>query len=170
MTPSLVLKKMNKAYLLIGGNIGDRELNLTRAKEYIVQKCGELSAQSSIYQTAAWGLEDQEPFLNQVLLIETIFDPYQLLKEILAIEELLGRKRDVKYGPRIIDIDILLFDDEIISTKGLTVPHPQMQNRRFVLEPLAEIAGSFFHPVLKKSIVQLLEECPDKLAVQKFRS
>jgi 2-amino-4-hydroxy-6-hydroxymethyldihydropteridine diphosphokinase len=92
-----------------------------------------------------------------------------LLHKILEIEQLLGRKREQRYGPRIIDIDILLFNKDIVSEEGLTVPHPQMQNRRFVLEPLNEIAGGAIHPALNKSIAQLLAECPDKLAVQKFQ-
>ena len=160
---------MNKAYLLIGGNIGNREAYLASARQAIEKTCGKIVRQSALYQTAAWGLEDQDAFLNQALLIETGFDPQSLLTNLLNIEEKTGRKRDVKYGPRIIDIDILLYDDAIIKTDGLTVPHAQMQNRRFVLEPLNEIAGNVIHPIFKKTIRQLLLECPDKLTVQKFR-
>ena len=160
---------MNNPYLLIGGNMGDRLNNLAAAKDFLAQKCGAIIKQSSVYQTAAWGLEDQPAFLNQVLLLKTMLQPHQLLTEILQIEEQLGRKREIKYGPRLIDIDILLFDDKLIDTTGLTIPHPQMQNRRFVLEPLAEIAGAIIHPLFQKSILQLLAECPDKLAVQKFQ-
>jgi 2-amino-4-hydroxy-6-hydroxymethyldihydropteridine diphosphokinase len=159
---------MNKAYLLIGGNMGSREGYLSAATEQIGQHCGPIQSVSSMYQTAAWGLEDQDAFLNQVLEIDTRLDAKTLLQQILLIEEALGRKRDVKYGPRIIDIDILFFNDDVVKTDSLTIPHPQMQNRRFVLEPLAEIAPGKVHPFLHKTVATLLAECPDKLAVQKF--
>jgi len=159
---------MNEVYLLIGGNMGNRLEYLSRAKENISKKCGSVLQESSIYETAAWGMEDQEAFLNQVLKIEASLTPEQLLKTILQIEEDLGRKRDLKYGPRTIDIDILFFNDEMIDQQGLKIPHPQMQNRRFVLVPLNEIAPQKIHPVLKKTITQLLAECPDSLTVNKF--
>jgi len=159
---------MNEVYLLIGGNIGNRLEYLSKAKENISKKCGNVLQESSIYETAAWGMEDQEAFLNQVLKIETSLIPEQLLKTILQIEEDLGRKRDLKYGPRTIDIDILFFNDEMIDQQGLKIPHPQMQNRRFVLIPLNEIASTKMHPVFHKTINQLLVECPDPLAVNKF--
>jgi 2-amino-4-hydroxy-6-hydroxymethyldihydropteridine diphosphokinase len=160
---------MNNAYLLIGGNMGDRKSHLSDARKNIEEVCGRIVAQSGIYETAAWGLENQSAFLNQVLLVQTGLTAQDLLQKILSIEEALGRKRDVKYGPRIIDIDILFFNDEVIKTEGLTVPHPEMQARRFVLQPLAEIAATKIHPLFHKSVAQLLNDCPDKLAVQKFR-
>ena len=160
---------MNKAYLLIGGNMGNREAFLAAARKAIAEKCGNILCQSSLYQTEAWGLEDQDPFLNQVLQVDTSLSPQALLQTILAIETFLGRRRDLKYGPRTIDIDILLFENKKVAEEGLTIPHPQMQSRRFVLVPLAEIAPQEMHPVLQKTAVQLLDECPDKLAVQKFR-
>jgi 2-amino-4-hydroxy-6-hydroxymethyldihydropteridine diphosphokinase len=162
------MMKMNKVYLLIGGNMGDREGFLSAARIKIAEHCGAVICQSSIYQTAAWGIEEQAPFLNQALEIDTHLNADELLTTILFIERLLGRKRQVKYGPRIIDIDILLFNDEIIKSEGLTVPHPQMQSRRFVLLPLGEIAPNKVHPALQKSILQLLEECPDNLDVHKI--
>lgn len=159
---------MNIAYLLIGGNMGDRESFLSGARGRINKRCGAILKQSSVYQTAAWGLENQEAFLNQALEIETHLTADELLKTILSIEEALGRKRELKYGPRIIDIDILLFNDEVIHCEGLTIPHPQMQNRRFVLAPLNEIAANVLHPVFDKTVARLLKDCPDKLPVQKI--
>lgn len=160
---------MNEAYLLTGGNIGNRLGYLSKAKKEIRKRCGEVLQESSIYETAAWGMENQEAFLNQVLKIETLFNPEQLLKSILQIEETLGRKRELKYGPRIIDIDILFFNDEVIDQEGLKIPHPQIQSRRFVLIPLDEIASNKIHPIFKKNISQLLAECPDLLEVKKFK-
>jgi 2-amino-4-hydroxy-6-hydroxymethyldihydropteridine diphosphokinase len=160
---------MNTAYLLIGGNMGNRLDVLRAAKASIEKTCGPVVQASSIYQTAAWGLEEQADFLNQVLRIETAMDAETLLKTVLQVEEALGRKREVRYGPRIIDIDILFFNQDIIQKQNLVVPHPQLQNRRFVLVPLAEIAPELPHPIFKKNILQLLAECPDTLAVQKFR-
>jgi 2-amino-4-hydroxy-6-hydroxymethyldihydropteridine diphosphokinase len=159
---------MNEVYLLTGGNIGDRMHYLFRAKEEISRRCGNILQESSVYETAAWGNEDQEAFLNQVLKIKTALQPHQLLKSILEIEKDIGRKRELKYGPRTVDIDILFFNDEVIDQEGLKVPHPQMQNRKFVLVPLNEMAAEKIHPVFDKSVSQLLTECPDPLAVNKF--
>jgi len=161
---------MNEVFLLTGGNIGNRLNYLLEAKEKIKKRCGRILQESSVYETAAWGNEKQEAFLNQVLKIESSLHPEKLLHTILQIEKYYGRKRELKYGPRTIDIDILFFDDDIINQHGLKIPHPQIQNRRFVLIPLSEIAGNKIHPVFNKTISQLLAECPDPLAVNKFNS
>ena len=159
---------MNRAYLLIGGNMGNRQGFLAAAREEM-EACGcRILQQSSLYETAAWGLEDQSPFLNQALEIETAFGAFKLLKKLLQIEKKIGRLRKEKYGPRTIDIDVLFFNNDIVTDDFLTIPHPQLQNRRFVLVPLNEIAASYVHPVFRKTVAELLAACPDPLAVQKF--
>lgn len=159
---------MNEVYLLTGGNIGNRLKYLSDAKSEINKRCGTILLESSVYETAAWGNEEQEAFLNQVLKVRTERTPGQVLHSILQIEEELGRIRSLKYGPRTIDIDILFFNDEVVQQPGLAIPHPQIQNRRFVLVPLNEIAPKKTHPVLNRTISQLLSECPDPLTVNKF--
>jgi 2-amino-4-hydroxy-6-hydroxymethyldihydropteridine diphosphokinase len=159
---------MNEVYLLTGGNMGDRVAYLSGAEKEIARNCGTVVRTSSIYETEAWGLEDQEPFLNQVLCIQTHLPPEDLMQAILIIESGFGRKRNERYGPRLIDIDILLYNDEVVDHPGLKIPHPRMQSRRFVLTPLAELAPGKIHPVLKKSIRALLDECNDPLKVNKI--
>ena len=156
---------MNSVFLLTGGNIGNRIKNLESAATKIEKEVGKILQSSSVYETAAWGVTDQQAFLNQVLEVETTLTPQDLLSVILSIEKQLGRERLQRFGPRTIDIDILFYNDEIISTETLSVPHPEMQNRRFVLVPLNEIAETIIHPILNKPVNQLLQECKDELEV-----
>jgi 2-amino-4-hydroxy-6-hydroxymethyldihydropteridine diphosphokinase len=138
------------------------------AYNYIEQYCGEIVRKSSVYETAAWGLEHQPDFYNQVLLLHTTLSANELIETLLRIENIMGRERAVKMGPRTIDIDILFFNNDIIYEPNLVVPHPRMQQRRFVLMPLSEIAPQFVHPVFHKTVAQLLEECTDILNVNKI--
>ena len=159
---------MNKAYLLTGGNLGNPRSMLIHAKAAIAQRCGEVVQASALYRTAAWGKEDQPDFLNQVLLLHTLLDAQTLLAKLQEIEQETGRERKEKYGPRLLDIDILLFNDCIINTPLLKVPHPQMAFRRFVLVPLAELAPHLVHPIQKITIAEMLAQCPDPLYVHKL--
>jgi len=159
---------MSKAFLLLGSNMGDRMAHLKKAIQKTEEVCGKIVQTSSVYETAPWGFLNQGAFLNQVAVIETNYTPIKLIQLLLEIETEIGRVREFKLGPRIIDIDILLIDDEIINDSLLTVPHPEMHKRRFALIPLAELAEGINHPVFKKTIQQILSECTDKGHVQKF--
>lgn len=159
---------MNLAYLLTGSNLNDPEDQVALAYNLLEEYCGKIILASSIYGSLAWGITDQPDFINQAVCVETDFSAKELMNKILAIEKEMGRKRLFKMGPRIIDIDILLFNDEIIDEPGLTVPHPLLPQRRFALEPLSEIAPYIIHPVLKKDIQTLLKECTDPLNVYKI--
>jgi 2-amino-4-hydroxy-6-hydroxymethyldihydropteridine diphosphokinase len=159
---------MNEAYLLTGGNLGNRLNNLQIARELIEQEIGKIIKGSSVYQTAAWGFKDQPAFLNQALLISTSLQAETLMNILLMIEEQMGRKRSFKMGPRTIDIDILLFNCDIINSSNLTIPHPRLHVRKFALIPLAEIAPNLVHPVMHKTIDELLAACSDESDVYKF--
>jgi len=158
---------MHECHLLLGSNQGDRVGFLEKA-HVALSRIGQLSSVSALYETEAWGLTDQPAFLNQTLCLITPLDPTELLVEILRIELELGRTRGIKYGPRTIDIDILLYEDRIHQSDQLILPHPELPNRRFALTALAEIAGSRIHPTLNCSIRELLEKCPDPLAVKRI--
>jgi 2-amino-4-hydroxy-6-hydroxymethyldihydropteridine diphosphokinase len=158
----------HKAYLLLGSNLGQRETNLQMARSLIENSVGVILQSSKVYESAAWGKEDQPDFLNQVIIIHTSFNPYALLEKLGWIEKSLGRLREVKWGERIIDIDILFYEDEIIKDKALTIPHPGIPNRRFTLIPLNEIAPTLIHPQLDRTVSQLLTECEDKLKVWEY--
>ena len=157
---------MKTIFLLLGGNLGDRNQNLEDARECIALKIGTIKKTSSIYQTAAWGVENQPAFLNQVVEVSSLLSPQKTLTQINEIEKKLGRKRYQKWYARTIDIDILYYENEIIVEENLKVPHPFLHQRRFTLVPLAEIAPSFVHPILKKTNAELLEECEDDLPVE----
>lgn len=162
------LQRMNSAYLITGGNIGNRQDELDYAARLIQERCGTIIDRSSLYETAAWGKTDQQSFLNQALVLETTLNARDLLNEILYIENLMGRDRVEKYGPRIIDIDIIFFNHQVMRENGLVIPHPEMAKRRFVLEPLNQVIPAYIHPVYYKTVSELLDECVDTLPVKKI--
>jgi len=155
-------------FILLGTNLGDRLSNLDQCLKHIEAKVGNLMKRSSIYETAAWGKEDQPNFLNQAVQLESRLQPEELLSACLAIEKEMGRMRIEKWGERSIDIDIIYFNNKIITTPRLTVPHPRLTERKFALIPMTEIAPDFKHPVINKTNAQLLEECSDQLEVKLF--
>ncbi|RBQ02980.1 2-amino-4-hydroxy-6-hydroxymethyldihydropteridine diphosphokinase [Pedobacter miscanthi] len=157
------------AYLLLGGNLGDREGNLEKAIELLDQKTGRVISVSSLYETAAWGKTDQPAFLNQAVALQTNLSALEVLEHALNIEQELGRIRKDKWGERLIDIDLILFGNEVINIPDkLQVPHPHMQNRKFVMEPLAEIAPDVVHPVLGETILTISKNMVDPLEVKKL--
>jgi 2-amino-4-hydroxy-6-hydroxymethyldihydropteridine diphosphokinase len=158
----------DRIFVLLGSNEGNRLENLENACQKINLFCGIIREKSSIYETAAWGKTNQSSFLNLVIEIKSDLSAPNLLENLLEIEKSLGRQRVEKWGARTIDLDILFFGCQIINTEHLQVPHPAIQQRRFTLVPLAEIAPNFIHPVLQKTCLQILDECPDELAVIKF--
>lgn len=157
---------MKGVYLLLGSNMGDSQSMLAMARKHIEHNIGDVLKASSVYRTQAWGIVTQPDFLNQVLEIDTALDPPSLLDEILHIEIELGRIRKQKWHSRTIDIDILYFAHEIVDLKHLRIPHPENQNRNFVLAPMAEIAPDFIHPKLGISQRELLERSTDTLKVK----
>ena len=159
---------MNTTYLLLGSNMGNSREKLVQTRQHITKQIGKIIRESGIYSTAAWGNTDQPDFLNQVIVVETVLAAPATMQTNLAIEKKMGRIRSVKNAPRTIDIDILFFNKEIIVQPDLVIPHPEIPNRRFVLIPLNELSANFIHPVLKKTIHQLLRVCPDTLAVKKI--
>jgi len=159
---------MKTAFLLTGGNLGNRLQNLERAASLIEENCGDILQLSSVYQTAAWGFTNQPDFYNQAIALQTLLQPDVLMQALLDIEKIMGRERSFKMAPRIIDIDILLIGELAYQSQLVTVPHPRLSERRFVLTPLAEIAGNIIHPVFHKTINELLVDCKDELTVHKI--
>ncbi len=157
---------MSTTFLLLGTNLGDKEGNLRNAVK-LLKKLGKVKKQSAIYETEPWGFQDERNFFNMALCLETMLSPFELITEILKIEISIGRRRQIKqWVAREIDIDIIFFDNLIINKEHLIIPHPQIQNRKFVLVPMKEIAAELIHPVFGKSISDLLKECPDESEVE----
>jgi len=163
-----VSKLYHRVFLSTGSNQGNSIANLNLANILLSQQIGLVKNSSSFYQTSAWGKTDQPDFMNQCIEIITPFPPKMLMQKILQIEKQLGRIRHEKWGPRTIDIDILIFDNLILRDNDLVIPHPQMQNRNFVLAPLAEIAPKLIHPSLKKTMKQLVSQTSDALPIKKL--
>lgn len=155
-------------YLLLGSNLGNRQDYLENALILLTNKIGNIIATSSIYQTSAWGNQEQDDFLNMAVGIDTTKDAFEILDVIHEIEQKLGRKRTEFWGARTIDIDIIFYGQQIISTQTLTIPHSRIMERRFVLIPLTEIAAEFMHPIWQMTVKNMLEICEDKLIVEVF--
>ena len=160
--------RMNEVYLQLGSNIGDRLDNLDQSIKIITERIGNVLENSNVYESTPWGVENQRNFLNQVIFVKSNFDPYTILDLVLQIEKDMGRIRIEKWGERIIDIDILFIDDLIIESENLCIPHEFIAKRKFVLQPMCEIASGFIHPKLNKTISQILEECIDEEKVNVY--
>jgi 2-amino-4-hydroxy-6-hydroxymethyldihydropteridine diphosphokinase len=159
---------MPACVLLSGSNIGDRESYLQIAIQYFKSEVGALVNKSAIYESEAWGYTNQANYLNQVFIIETSATSLDLLEHIKIIESKAQRERTITYGPRTLDVDILFYDNDIINTPKLIVPHPHIAQRRFTLLPLQELLPNFVHPVLRRTTTQLLQACSDELHVYKY--
>ena len=159
---------MHAIFLLLGSNLGDRHRFLQQAVTHIEAEIAPVVTVSSVYETQSWGKTDLPDYLNQVVFLHSDLSAQAILEKILAIEIILGRKREEKWGSRTIDIDILFYDNAIIADDNLTIPHPELHNRRFTLEPLAEIAPDFCHPTLNKTILHIKNDLKDSLIVKKL--
>ncbi len=158
---------MHQVYISLGSNVGNREGNLAKALR-LIQEQAKVVVTSAIYETEAWGRINQPPFFNQVVLIETVLEPQDLLEFVKSIESKCGRKLTLeRFMPRTIDIDILFYDNRIYSSEELKIPHPLIHERKFVLIPMVQIAPTYVHPVLGRTILQLLGRCTDELTVRK---
>jgi 2-amino-4-hydroxy-6-hydroxymethyldihydropteridine diphosphokinase len=158
---------MIDVFLLLGTNLGDRNLYLNTAITLIENDISPVTAKSPVYETQSWGKTDQPDYLNQVILLQTTLSAQEILQRILKIETDMGRRREEKWGSRIIDIDILFYGNELINEPNLIVPHPELHNRRFTLEPLGILAPHLVHPLLNKTILELISNLKDDLIVKK---
>lgn len=160
---------MRRVFFCIGGNLGERKEHLLETLDFLHFNIGDVVSSSDIFETEPWEMNDVPAFYNQVVCVETMMTNTQLVSEIKEIEAYYGRDRSAaKYTSREMDVDILFIDDEIIDLPELQVPHPRMAHRRFVLEPLAQIAQNQIHPVLKKSVLELLDVCDDRHSVKRI--
>lgn len=168
------LSASSKVIAGLGSNLGDRFAALQRAMELIREEAGEIIAASSVWETEPWGFDADEQFLNMVIVMETALEPKGLIQLFRSIEGRMGRKKSGggKYESRVIDLDILFWDDRVISLPGLEVPHPKLHSRRFVLEPLMEVAPEVVHPVTGLTVAEMLQFCEDnsdvRLAARQF--
>jgi 2-amino-4-hydroxy-6-hydroxymethyldihydropteridine diphosphokinase len=158
--------KQHTVYLALGSNLGDRLTNLKQAIAALPPQM-EVQAKSSVYETPPWGYEDQPKFLNQVIKVETYLDPGPLLKHLKRLEVTLGRQESFPNGPRQIDMDILFYDDLVLNSPSLVIPHPRLHERGFVLLPLMDISPDLVHPVNQKSVREMLAKC-DVVGIEKF--
>jgi 2-amino-4-hydroxy-6-hydroxymethyldihydropteridine diphosphokinase len=158
---------MIKLYILLGGNLGDKNRIFSDARARLNEKVGKITALSAVYETEPWGFESDDLFWNQVVEISTSLSPEEVLRQTQQTELKLGRIRKAnQYDSRIIDIDILFYGDQVVEEENLSIPHPRIQERKFVLVPLSEMVPDLIHPVFQKSIRQLLAECADPLKVE----
>jgi len=158
--------KEHTVYLALGSNLGDRLANLKQAIDALTPQM-DVKAKSSVYETPPWGYEDQPKFLNQVVKAKTYLDPEPLLKHLKRLEVALGRQASIPNGPRLIDMDILFYDDLVLNTASLVIPHPRLQERGFVLLPLMELSPDLVHPLNKKSVREMAAQC-DLAGIKKF--
>ena len=161
--------KKDQVFLQLGSNMGDRVYYLNQAKRYIADEIGSIVSESRVYESAPWGVNNQKHYLNEVIEVNTVDDPYNLLKKILHIEKKIGRVRERKWSSRIIDIDIIFYSNVIINEKNLIIPHEYMHERNFVLQPLNDIASDFVHPILKNTVNKIMKECNDKNEIKLYK-
>ncbi len=154
-------KKYINVYLSLGSNMGDRRQLITTASAHIHKRIGKIVKSSHLYETQPWGKTDQDPYLNQIVMLNTLLDPRAMLEEITKIEREMGRERKEKWGPRTMDIDILFYGKRVIRDKGLEIPHPELHKRAFILVPMMELDPELEHPVLHQAIDQLYMDCED---------